>query len=92
VNGYVQLKALTDEAEGLELFSFYLERAREHAMQDLSLSKPMSEAKDLLTTVEVRAIFQKGLSRSKDRGTEGVSHPEFLNDLHEAAAPRLQAV
>jgi hypothetical protein len=88
----VELKALTDESTSLNLFSFYLEKARELARRSLDTPKPSSRAKDLLTPEEVRVIFNKALARSKNRGSEGVPQRDFLNDLHEAAAVKLDSL
>ncbi len=78
----VALKPLTTVEEAVDLYTFYLDRAREEAGGGAG---PSVSGDEILGESALKKRFTELLEQSAIKGAQGVSHREFLNALHDMA-------
>ncbi|MBK0020825.1 hypothetical protein IAE29_03770 [Ochrobactrum sp. S46] len=84
------LQPLASFREAKALANFYMDKAREEARKEIS-NKPQGE-KDLISSDEIKDIYEALSISANRRGDMGVSQRIFLHQLHVAAEQVIQGV
>ena len=95
LDNQIALKPLGDVDEARRLAEFYLEYARERALEYARREgEEVREERegDIVTREEVAAAFAEAAEASRRRRDEGVRQREFLNRLHNVAEARIRGV
>ncbi len=79
----VELPPLFADEEALNLYNFYLEKAREEAVKDPEVETQTQGKQPLIAADAVRETFKDMLEESRQKGLQGVTQRAFLDRLHE---------
>lgn len=83
----ISLEPLKDEQQAMALSHFYVEKAAEEGLKLFGV--PAAGQTPVVTDVDVSEAFRRLYKESADRGLEGVSQRDFLNELYAVAERRI---
>jgi len=86
----VALEPLKTASEAIELTNFYVKNERKRAIETHQAISPGTQ--ELVTDKQVRAVFRDLYDLSAEKGLEGVSHRDFLHQLHVLAEENISKV
>ena len=78
----VQMTTLQNVEDAWNLYEFYVSEGRKHARHTAGKDFGRQGHEALFTREEFNRMYRDLLSRSEKQGTEGVTHRDFLQDLH----------
>ena len=76
------LRPIEEFDEAYKLYDFYVKRAREAARLGGDVHDTQQGTQELFQADELRNIFRALQQRAVEQGTEGVTHRDFLHNLH----------
>lgn len=76
------LSPLEDDKIAFSLYKRYLQEARKKALSDPNGGQTKAKPVDIFEREEIIKIFKDLLEKSEKKGIEGVTHRDFLNELH----------
>ncbi len=83
----VELSPLRSQEAAMELARFYIKQARDDAAAELDADQSGNE--DILRDDEIAQVFANLVRQAEERGREGVTQRDFLNELHRRAEETL---
>lgn len=85
------LLPLSTAAEALRLCEFYVNEARKRATEDMRSHTGDAGTDEIISESDVQSIFDELFVAAGERGLEGVTQRDFLNELHKRAESKLRA-
>jgi hypothetical protein len=76
------LSPLRSFKEAVSLYNLYLKEARWKAELNKDFKNITQAFEDIFLTEEIKRIFSEQFRKSAERGIQGVTHRDFLNELH----------
>jgi len=76
------LSPLEDDKIAFSLYKRYLQEARKKAVSDPNGGQMKAKPVDIFEREEIIKIFKDLSEKSEEKGIQGVTHRDFLNELH----------
>lgn len=86
------LSSLKDEKDGLSLYNLYLAKARENDQLRHNVSLKGVKLNDIIDREEIIRLFKKLLQKSAQKGIQGVTQRDFLNELYLRTQDRFKTI
>lgn len=85
------LLPLRTAGEAFVLCEFYVTETRKRAAEDMKNHKGVGGTDEIISESDVKCIFEELSDAAGERGLEGVTQRDFLNELHKRAESQLRA-